>query len=464
MVWRVDVLGFIVVAMLTLASTAAMANGERKAMRELPGNLVGHGGPVHAVQLSADRTRALTGSFDYTMMYWDVSSDVPKLLRRFDQHDGPVKALAFLPGDTRAVSSGDDGIVRLWDLEAGTLLQTFKGHQNKVVALAVRADGKRVASASWDRTVRVWTVSGEGKPVVLKGHQGPVQSVAFSLDGTQVVSAGYDGTIRLWNVKTGTPEGVIHKHGVGINVIKRLPGRDQIAFGAFNGTGGLLDLKTGQVVREFEAITGPVLAMAVQPKPGLFAIGGSGNKGRGGSLRIFRIGDWSLLETFTNPFGPIWAADFGANGASVYYGGLDDFVSRWQVAPRKPFEVVQGKFPRRFQVSERMSLGERQFARKCSVCHTLEKDGKNRAGPSLYKLFGRKIGTLPGYPYSDALKKMDIIWTAETVGRLFDEGPDHFTPGSKMPLQRIADAKARNALIAYLVKATDPERAARDKN
>jgi cytochrome c len=84
-------------------------------------------------------------------------------------------------------------------------------------------------------------------------------------------------------------------------------------------------------------------------------------------------------------------------------------------------------------------------------------DGRNRAGPTLHKVFGRKIGTLPGYPYSEALRRLEIVWTPQTLGKLFELGPEIFTPGSKMPLQKMPDAAQRDALIAYLQLATvDP--------
>ena len=61
-------------------------------------------------------------------------------------------------------------------------------------------------------------------------------------------------------------------------------------------------------------------------------------------------------------------------------------------------------------------------------------------------------------PYSDALTGTGIVWTEENFDRLFDEGPDLFTPGSKMPLQRMPDPRDRAELIAYLKRITDPDR------
>ena len=78
----------------------------------------------------------------------------------------------------------------------------------------------------------------------------------------------------------------------------------------------------------------------------------------------------------------------------------------------------------------------------------------NRAGPTLHGIFGRRIATAPGYPYSDALKGMDIVWSKETVAKLFEIGPNTYTPGTKMPEQRIGAAEDRQALVDWLEKVT----------
>ena len=103
-----------------------------------------------------------------------------------------------------------------------------------------------------------------------------------------------------------------------------------------------------------------------------------------------------------------------------------------------------------------MSNGELQFARKCSVCHTLNADGKRRAGPTLFEVFGRRAGTLEGYPYSNALLNSDIVWDAESIGRLFSDGPDVVLPGTKMPIQRMKNRQDREDLISYLEQMTKP--------
>lgn len=421
-------------------------------------NLEGHGGPIHSIRLNSAKTRALTGSIDYSMMLWDLTAEPPRVLHRFDEHDGWVKAATFLKDETRALSTAG-GKVWMWDLVTGKLLHTFEGHRAEIAAVTVTTDGRWAATTSTDRTVRLWDLKERKAGPVLKGHTAPVTSVAFSDDGAMVFSASVDGTIRKWSRDGGAFEQILYKHGFGINVMVALPGKKKLVFGSLNGQAGIVDMESGKMVHRFAPIEGAVLAIALQDKPGLLALSGHQLQGRNvvGNIRVYRRGDWALIESYDDPRGPVWAMDFGTNGATLYYGGRDDFVTAWQVVPRKSFEQISGPGKRRFEASKDLPPGEALFARKCSLCHTLKPDGRNRAGPTLYKLFGRKAGTLPGYPYSDALLKADVVWGEETIEQLFGLGPDHYTPGTKMPLQRIADAEKRKALIAYLKVATSGE-------
>jgi len=95
-----------------------------------------------------------------------------------------------------------------------------------------------------------------------------------------------------------------------------------------------------------------------------------------------------------------------------------------------------------------------QVFRACVACHTLKPNEGDRAGPTLHGIFGRRIATLAGYNFSVALKHLDIVWTPETVAKLFDIGPATYTPGTKMPEQRIGAPEDRDALVKFLERAT----------
>ena len=93
--------------------------------------------------------------------------------------------------------------------------------------------------------------------------------------------------------------------------------------------------------------------------------------------------------------------------------------------------------------------GELAFNNTCRTCHTV-KEGDNRLGPSLAGLIGRKAGSLPGYPFSDAMKKSSVVWDEATLDR-FIEHPDAVVPGNNMkPFAGLPTADDRAAIIAYL--------------
>jgi cytochrome c len=83
---------------------------------------------------------------------------------------------------------------------------------------------------------------------------------------------------------------------------------------------------------------------------------------------------------------------------------------------------------------------------RCLACHALAYD---RTGPRHCGLFGRRAGSVPGYPYSEAMKKSKIAWNAQTLDR-FLRNPMKAVPGTSMGYAGIADAKERRDLIAYL--------------
>ena len=445
--------------------------------RNQPGNLVGHGGPVKAIKIDPKSGRILTGAFDYAMMAWWSEGGTIKSLR-MDDHNGAVNAVAVggleVEGATSlnstkhatwsestqryALAAGDDFRVSVWSAVSGERAHRFEGHTGKIVGLAVSVGGQFAASASWDRTARIWDLAKLQPGPVLEGHAAPVNAVAFSDDGSRVFTASADGNIRAFDSATGKLERSIHKHGWGINVLERLPGTDRLVFGALNGTVAIVDGATGDVVRELSSHGRPVLAVAALEKPGLVATGGGD-----GVIRVMRADDGAIIAEYKNPHGPVWALDFMLDGQSLYYGGLDDFSTLWRFTPQVTVGPEGKAEPRRFQMKaasdDQFAQGEQQFARKCSVCHTLTPDGANRAGPSLHGVFGRRIATLPGYPFSEPLRQMDLVWTEETVAKLFEFGPDVVTPGSKMPLQRMTDKSQRDALIAYLKIVTAPPQA-----
>ena len=95
-----------------------------------------------------------------------------------------------------------------------------------------------------------------------------------------------------------------------------------------------------------------------------------------------------------------------------------------------------------------LAAGEQSF-RKCSPCHSVGEDARNKVGPVLNGLEGRKSGTIEGYNYTDANKNSGITW-GEAVFKEYITNPRTKIPGTKMVFAGINNENERANLWAYL--------------
>jgi cytochrome c len=160
-----------------------------------------------------------------------------------------------------------------------------------------------------------------------------------------------------------------------------------------------------------------------------------------------------LLRTLIGPGLPVWSVVFFPDNKTLLTGGTDRMIRRWDAIKGEPIDSAVIGAP---EDPLKQYAGDRgaEVFRACVACHTLTPDEGNKAGPTLWHVFGRRIATLPGYNFSPALKKLDIVWSKETVAKLFEIGPAHYTPGTKMPEQTIGSEDDRKALVDFLGRVT----------
>ena len=415
-----------------------------------------HGGPVRDLTLSPDGRTLVSASFDYSAVVWQAPDIIEKTV--LYAHEAAVNTARFSPNGEILATAGDDGRIYIWRKE---VLENedpepiiLSGHKGKVVNLSFSSDGNTLASASWDGSIGIWPLGegiekAEAQSRFILGHEGAVNAVQFAPDNTHLYSAGQDGEVRYWRLSNNEYLRSVVYNGWSVSVVKVDELNDFVAYGSSDGTMNIDRLSDGSEVMRLGDERVPVLAIYHSPRYSLIAFGNA--KGR---VVVINTKDWSIVRDFNAANGPIWSLVIMPDGQSIVVAGLDDFITRWELFEFPPEFLERPGPARRFQPIAEISNGEKQFARKCSVCHTLSPDGKRRAGPTLFGVFGRMAGTLEGYPYSKALIDSDIVWDEFTIEKLFAEGPDIVTPGTKMPIQRMRNQQDLIDLVAFLKTAT----------
>lgn len=401
------------------AALAAICAGPAPAQ-----DLIGHGGPVGALALIGESV--LSGSFDSRAILWDATGAARAILR---VHQGAVTAVAELP-QGRVATGGQDGRVAVWDPGAREPQRLVVAGSAPVVGLV--ADGNDLVAALRDgRLVRL-PLDGAA-PSSFAAHRDRITGLGRLPDGS-LVSVGTDRSFARWRGDRLVARADLPELPNGLAVAGA-----RVAVVFADGALRLFDAD-GRLLPERFLSDRPLVAVAAGPEHVAAAA-------VDGTVWVLEAAGLEPVHRLRPGQGPVWALALDAR--ELFTAGADGRILRWSLASGERLGRAEGS-----AAAEAWDDGSRgaEVWRACAVCHTLGPDDGNRAGPTLHRIFGRRIGTAPGYAYSPALLALDIVWTPETVAALFEFGPEAYTPGSRMPEQRLSDPADRAALVEFLAR------------
>src|SRR5258706_69890 len=289
-----------------------------------------------------------------------------------------------------------------------TAFAQLRGHGGPVRALAISSDGQTAVTGSFDSTAIRWSLARNAAEQVLRFHADAVNAVVLLKDG-RAATAGADGRIAIWTPGNAEPDAVLEGHTAPIAALAASPDGKTLASASWDQT------------------------VPLWPP--------AGRKPR------------ALARTLVGPGLPVWSAAFLPDSRTLLTGGADNIIRRWDAVTGDSIDPLLLETAGDPLAAYAGDHGAEVF-RACVACHTLGSGQANKTGPTLAGIFGRPIATLPGYNFSEGLKRLDIVWTPETVSKLFEIGPSIYTPGTKMPEQRIGSEQDRAALVQFLERAT----------
>ncbi|CAO3627755.1 unnamed protein product [Cunninghamella echinulata] len=156
--------------------------------------LVGHQGPVNALDAIPDTNYVISASGDATLKLWDCSTG--QCLKTFVGHQRGLACVKYDLFSNVIISGGQDGKIKLWDIKSTDCLQTMTGHTDLIRTLDTY-QGK-IISGSYDRTLKVWNgLSGQCLLSIHSGHTSWIFNVL--INDTKIISAGQDKKMMILN-------------------------------------------------------------------------------------------------------------------------------------------------------------------------------------------------------------------------------------------------------------------------
>ena len=165
------------------------------------GMLEGHTSPIRSLSISKSGSLIASGCSDSTIKLWDSHSQ--SLIGTLLGHSNWITSLKFTPDESFLVSASLDGTIIIWDLSTLKLLNTLTYDASRVICLDISPDMRYIVSGHSSNNAIVWEFTNGNMLHVLTGHVGPVSAIAVSRDSRIVVTAAKDAEIRVWDIAQG---------------------------------------------------------------------------------------------------------------------------------------------------------------------------------------------------------------------------------------------------------------------
>ncbi|MEW6737874.1 MAG: WD40 repeat domain-containing protein [Acidobacteriota bacterium] len=168
---------------------------------QLAQHFQGHTNWIRSVALSPDAQLAVSGSMDSTMRLWECKSG-KEIYSFTTENNTTFQAVDFTADGQYLLSGGEDGAVRLWSIRERKEVRCLGEHMTGVICAKLSPDGRRAAAAI-GKSILLWEVAKESAVIRLDNHRSRIKDFSFAADARTIISAA-ENVVYLWDVETGT--------------------------------------------------------------------------------------------------------------------------------------------------------------------------------------------------------------------------------------------------------------------
>lgn len=146
-----------------------------------------------------DDKHIVSCSKDTTICVWD--RETGQLLKRLLGHRGPVNAVQ-LRGDL-VVSASGDGVAKLWNISSGLCIKEFASKDRGLACVEFSEDARTILAGGNDQVIYQFDANTGELVKELEGHSGLVRSLHMDNVNGRVISGSYDMSIKVFDAKAG---------------------------------------------------------------------------------------------------------------------------------------------------------------------------------------------------------------------------------------------------------------------